>query len=308
MAKDLYAILGVPRDASGDDIKKAYRKLARELHPDRNPDNPQAEERFKEVQGAYAVLNDAEKRGLYDEFGPDGLREGFDARSARNYARWAQGSGGRGGGMPFNFDMGGMGGVNLGGFGNLDDLLSGLFGGGGGRMRPQRPRRGQDMEGQVTISLRQAVDGTELELDGRGKLRVPAGIADGQRLRVGGQGARGHAGRGDLYVKVTVATPSGFVRDGDDLTLDVPVTVPNAVLGGPVELPTPTGGNARLRLPPGAQSGMRLRMRGHGMTTKSGRGDLYARVMVQIPTGDDPDMLEAVEALARFYEAAPVDV
>ena len=307
MSTDLYAILGVPRDADATAVKKAYRTLARDLHPDRNPDDPTAEERFKEVQGAYAVLNDAEKRKLYDEFGPDGLREGFDAGAARNYARWAQGGGGMGGmggGIPFDFG----GGVNLGGFGGLDDLLSGLFGGGGGgvRMRQPRPQKGQDVEARVTISLRQAVDGTEVELDGRGKLKIPAGIFDGQRMRVGGQGGHGPAGRGDLYLEVHVATPPGFVRDDDDLTLDVPVTVPQAVLGASVEVPTPTGSSARLRIPAGTQSGQRLRLRDRGMTRKGGRGHLYARVMVRVPTGDDDALREAVEALERFYEA-PVD-
>ncbi len=307
MAKDLYAILGVPKDATADAIKKAYRRLARELHPDRNPEDPHAEEHFKEVQGAYAVLNDESKRGLYDEFGPDGLREGFDARTARNYAKWAGGGmGGMGGGIPFNFGGGG-GGVNLGGFGNLDDLLSGLFGGGGGRVARRQPRRGQDVEAEVTVSLREAVDGTEVELDGRGKLRIPAGIGDAQRMRVGGQGSHGPAGRGDLYLTVRVATPAGFERDDDDLTLNVPVTVSQAVLGGSVELPTPTGGNARLRIPAGAQSGQRLRLRGHGMTRKGGRGHLYARVMVRVPTGDADALRAAVEALDPFYEGVPVE-
>ncbi len=289
---DLYQILGVARDASPADIKKAYRHLARELHPDRNPDDPRAEERFKEVSGAFAVLSDPEKRQAYDEFGPDGLREGFDPEGARNYQRWAQGFG-RGGGIPF--DVGG----GFGGFGDLDDLLSGLFG--GGRRTAQVRRRGQDLQAETVISLRQAVEGTEVHLQG-GVVKVPAGIASGQRVRVGGRGGHGAAGRGDLYIKVEVATPPGFERDEDDLTLEVPVTVAQAVLGGTLEVPTPTGGNARLRIPVGTQGGQRLRLRGHGMTGKEGRGNLYARVRVRVPVSDDPELRAVVESLEAYYD------
>ncbi len=230
MAKDLYQILGVARDASAEDVKKTYRKLAGDLHPDRNPD-PSAAERFKEVSAAYAVLGDEEKRKTYDEFGPDGLRDGFDAEAARNYQRWAGGMGGMGGmggGMPFDFsNMGGYG-----GFGDLGDLLGSLFGG-GGMPRPQ-VRKGADLEGQAVISVRQAIEGTELGVDG-GKVRVPKGVAEGQRIRLSGRGQQGAAGRGDLYITVKIATPPGFEREGDDLTLDVPLRVSQAIAGGQVE-------------------------------------------------------------------------
>lgn len=304
--KDLYRILGVEREASADDIKKAYRKLARELHPDRNPDDKHAEERFKEVSAAFAVLGDAEKRKAYDEFGPDGLREGFDADAARNYRRWAEQAGGmRGGpgGWTINFGQGaqgGQGGVGgFGGFGDLDDLLGGLFGGG---RRARRPRKGQDAEVLATISLRQAIEGTEIHLpDEGGNLKIPAGITDGQRLRLSGKGGHGPAGRGDLYIRVEIATPPGFAREGDDLEIDVPLRVSQAVLGDRIDIPTPEGTTVTFGVPAGIQSGQRLRLRGKGMPAKSGRGDLYVRAQVQVPRGDAPGLAEAVKALDAFY-------
>ncbi len=298
MAKDLYQILGVARDASAEDVKKTYRKLAGDLHPDRNPD-PSAAERFKEVSAAYAVLGDEEKRKTYDEFGPDGLRDGFDAEAARNYQRWAGGMGGMGGmggGMPFDFsNMGGYG-----GFGDLGDLLGSLFGG-GGMPRPQ-VRKGADLEGQAVISVRQAIEGTELGVDG-GKVRVPKGVAEGQRIRLSGRGQQGAAGRGDLYITVKIATPPGFEREGDDLTLDVPLRVSQAIAGGQVEVPTPEGTTLKLRVPAGSQSGQRMRLRGKGLPKKGGeRGHLYARLMIRVPTSEDPELSEAAESLDRFYD------
>ncbi len=295
MKQDLYAILGVSKDATPEEIKKAYRRLAKSNHPDQTPDDPHAELRFKEISGAFAVLSEPDKRALYDEFGPDGLREGFDADVARNYKRWAGQSGG--GRVPFDFGGGGFG-----GFGDLDDLLSGLFGGGAFGGRRVR-HKGQDLEAEVTISLRQAIEGTEIPLpEEGGKARIPAGVGNGQRLRIPGRGGHGPAGRGDLFVKVHVATPLGFTSDGDDLGIDLPVRVATAVLGGVVELPTPTGGTANLRIPPGSQSGQRIRVKGQGLTHRGGRGHLYARVMVQVPTGDDPELAELVGGLERFYE------
>lgn len=289
MSKDLYQILGVTKGADTAEIKRAYRELAKKLHPDRNPDNPQAEERFKEVSAAFAVLSDDKKRKLYDEFGADGLRQGFDPNAARNYQRWA-----RPGGGGFNFGGGG-----LGGFGDLDDLLGGLFGG-GRRTRPAQ--RGAHAEAEAVISLRQALDGCELSVQG-GTVRIPAGAADGQRIRVRGKGAPGPAGRGDLILTLKISAPPGFVRDGDDLSLDVPVRLKQAVLGDQVEVPTPDGSLIKLKVPAGTQSGKRARVRGRGMPTKTGRGHFYARFMVRAPdASDDPAYLEALDLLDTYYE------
>lgn len=304
--KDLYGILGVDKSASADEIKKAYRTLARKHHPDRNPDDPAAEARFKEISAAHAVLSDADKRKMYDEFGPDGLREGFDPDAARNYQRWAGqfGGGGPGG---FNFDFGGGGaGSGLGGFGDLDELLGGLFGGafgGGARRGGHRMRqRGRDVEGEITVSLRQAIDGAEVHLpDLGGNVRIPKGIGDGQKIRLSGRGQQGAAGAGDLYLTVNIASPPGYTREGDDLAIDVPITVAQAVKGGSVEVPTPEGTTLTIKIPAGSQGGRRMRIREKGVPTRNGRGHMYVRLHIRVPTGDSPELIEAVEALDAFY-------
>jgi len=292
--KDLYAILGVPKTATAAEVKAAYRKLAQQFHPDRNPDNPAAEERFKEVSAAFAVLGDEKKRPLYDEFGPDGLRDGFDPETTRNYQRWAgQGrGGGMGGGVPFDFG-------NLGGFGDLDELLGSMFGG-RGRGRPQQ--KGHDLEGEVTLSLRQAIEGAAVDIEQK-RVRIAPGARDGQRVRVRGQGAAGAAGSGDLILTVRIVDPPGFTRENDDLVLDVPLRVSQAILGGKVEVPTPEGGTITLTVRPGSQSGQRMRVRDRGMPKQEGRGHLYVRLLVQVPTGDDPELAAAATALDRFYGA-----
>ncbi|MEZ4472374.1 MAG: DnaJ C-terminal domain-containing protein [bacterium] len=294
--KDLYSILGVPKTATAAEIKKAYRGLAQQFHPDRNPDNPAAEERFKEVSAAFAVLGDEEKRKRYDEFGPDGLREGFDAEAARNYQRWAgAGRGAQG------FDFSNLGG--LGGFGDLEELLGGLFGGGfGGRGRGPMHARGQNLEGEITLSLRQAVEGDEVSVQGK-RVRIPAGVTDGQRIRLRGQGAAGPAGAGDLVLTVRLADPPGFQREGDDLVLDLPLKVSEAILGTKAEVPTPEGGSLTLTIPAGSQSGRKLRVRGRGLPTRGGRGNLYIRLQIQVPTGDSDALRAAAQALDAFYDA-----
>ncbi|MCA9537313.1 MAG: J domain-containing protein [Myxococcales bacterium] len=307
--KDLYHLLGVSKDASADDIKKAYRQLAKKYHPDRNPDDANAEARFKEINAAHAVLGDEKKRALYDEFGPDGLREGFDADTARNYKKWAgQFGGGRGGGPGgFTFDFGGGGGSGgLGGFGDLEDLLGGLFGfggSGGGRRGHRVATKGRDVEGEITVSLRHALEGEEVAVpDLGGNITVPAGIADGQRIRLKGRGESGAAGHGDLYLTVRIATPPGYVREGDDLTIDLPLTVAQAVRGGRFDVPTPEGTTLNLRVPAGSQSGQKLRVRGKGMPLKGGeRGHLFVRLMVRVPEGDDEELLRLVDALEQYY-------
>jgi curved DNA-binding protein len=304
---DLYAVLGVSRDAPQDEIKKAYRQLAKKFHPDRNPGDKAAEDKFKEVNAAFAVLGDEKKRKTYDEFGIDGLREGFDPEAARNWQRWASRGGSAGGGRPggvrFEFGGGGPGGggFDFGGFGDLEELLGGLFGG-GRRAGGQRAHKGRDVERNVTLSVRDALNGAELHLSDGTKVNVPAGVADGQKVRVRGKGTEGPAGSGDLLLKVHVAPPPGFQRDGDDLTLDLPLTVRQALAGDTVPVPTPEGTTLQLKVPARTTSGQRLRLRGKGMPVKGGgRGDLYARVMVQIPQTSDPRAIELAEELDKLY-------
>lgn len=291
MAEDFYKILGVSRSATTDEIKKSYRKLAQQLHPDKNPDNPKAEEQFKEVNAAWAVLGDEKKRKLYDEFGIDGLREGFNADAARAYGRG-----------PGGFNFGGGGFEGFGGFGDLDDLLGGLFGGMGGRGKQRVPIKPRDFETETEITFQQALEGCEIQVQG-GRVKIPKGVGQGQRLRVPGRGeVKGNA-KGDLIIEVHIAIPKGFELEGEaDLITDVPLTISQAVLGGEVPVRTPEGTSLKLRVPKGMQSGQKLRARGKGALTKNGtRGDLYVRAMIQVPKSDDPELVTLVQNLDRFY-------
>lgn len=283
MPNDLYQELGVSRQASQEDIRKAYRKLAAQLHPDRNKDNPQAEERFKRVSAAYHALSDPEKRKLYDRFGEVGLREGFHPGAA----------GGFGGGAGFE-DL--WGSARSGGIG---DLFGDLFGGGGRR----RPRRSPDMESEVTVEFVSAVKGAELELSiaeaTTVKVRIPAGAKDGDKLRVKGAGGSAPGmPAGDLILVVRVKPHPHFTRDGLDLTLEVPVSVAEAYRGTKIEVPTPTGG-VQLKIPPKTQSGQLVRLRGKGVTRGQQTGDLYVRFLIKLPTEDSPELDAAVETLSQ---------
>ena len=310
--KDLYGVLGVPRTANGDDIKKAYRKLAKQYHPDHNSGDKGAEERFKEISAAFTVLSDPSRRRRYDEFGIDGLREGFDSSGARHYRQWAN-QNAPGGGPGFTFDgsfadlfggggggRGGRGGgAQFGGFGDLEDILGGLFGG----TRQAPPKRGRNVERTVTISARNALEGCEVRVPGVDKrVRVPPGVGAGQRIRVPNTGQPGATGAGHLLLVVEIATPPGFTQNGNDLEIDVPLTIKQAMMGDAVEVPTPEGRTVQLKIPPGSQSGQRMRLRGKGMPAKGGqRGDLFVRLLVRIPTTDDPRALDLAEKLDEFY-------
>lgn len=295
MADDFYAVLGVARDADADTIKKAYRKLARDLHPDKNPGNTSAETRFKNVNRAYEALGDANKRKLYDEFGEDALREGFDAEKARAYKQW-QGraaSGGGGGGF------GGFGGG--GGTVNLEDLFGGQVPGGNvyggdpfsdlfGRQRRRGPMKGQDLEQEITVDFDSAVRGTQLQMRKPGDsqpttVRIPPGADEGSRVRIPGQGGASPNGgpNGDLILVIHVEPHALFERKGDDLYLDVPIAVSEAIKGARVKVPT-FDGPVAVKVPPGTQSGTKLRVRGKGIA-KKGRepGDLYVRFMIHVP-------------------------
>jgi curved DNA-binding protein len=312
--RDLYEILGVPRTATPDEIKKAYRRLAKQHHPDVNPGNKAAEERFKEVTAAFEVLSDDKRRKLYDEFGADALRTGFDEKRAEEVRRWKR-QGAPPGGMPFDF--GDFSTVDVGQYGAFDfgsifgDLFRGGRGGRGARVRRGPvPTAGADAQAELEITLRDAVLGAERDVRVDGKtlrVRIPAGVDDGAQIRLAGQGGPGTRGgpAGDLFLSVRLREHPHVRREGKDLVVDLPVTVPEAVEGAEVRLPTFEGPVA-LRVPKGASSGMRLRLRGKGLPDLHGgpRGDLYAVVQLVLPRESEA-LRKAARALDPLYEGDP---
>jgi curved DNA-binding protein len=317
MARDLYAVLGVPKNASADEIKKTYRKLAGKLHPDKNPGNKGAEAQFKEINHANDVLGDPKKRALYDEFGEDALREGFDAERMRQYKAWggqARGAGGaRGPGGPgvgFNIDEflrnNGSGAGGAVDFGGASDLFGDLF---SNKRRRRGPTRGSDQESAITIDFASAVKGGTFTLrvgDSAEPItvRIPPGADEGSRLRIAGQGAPGAEGgaRGDLLVVIHVEPHAFFRREGTDLHLDLPLTAGEAYAGAKVKVPTPEG-SVSLKVPAHAQSGQVMRLKGKGVTKKRGgetvAGDLYVHFQVHLPTDESDDVRQAIEVLEK---------
>jgi DnaJ-class molecular chaperone len=308
--KDLYGLLGVARDADDETIRKAYRQLARRFHPDVNPGDAAAEERFKAISQAYAVLSDPERRRNYDEFGEVSLEGGFDAERARQ-AREAFGRhfGGAGFGAPP--------GAEEFQFGDLQDLFSDLFARRGWGDAP-RQRHGADLEAELELDFVDAARGGERRLqflrpgpDGRPvqdtvNVRIPPGVADGGRIRIRGTGGPGIGGGppGDLYARIRVRPHRFFRREGRDLYLDVPVTVSEATLGAKVQVPT-LEGRVTLSVPPGTDSGARLRLRGKGVPHPSGGapGDLYVVVQIRVPRDLPPAEAAKLEDLAPFEPA-----
>lgn len=304
--KDFYKSLGITSDASDTDIKKAYRKLAKDLHPDKNPGNATAEQRFKEVSEAYAILSDAEQRKEYDAV----------RAMSRGGARFTAGSGPSGGFSDdvfsgfFSRQSGrGAGGAGYGGASNVsvDDLLSGLFTNGGGASgfggSGYGAQTGRDVEASTSLTFRQAVEGDTVTLrreDGSTvTTRVPAGVRDGQKIRLRGKGNPGPGGNGDLILEVSVEPHPLFGRDGDNLTVTVPVTFAEAALGSQVSVPTFDGAAVTVKLPAGTPSGRTLRVKGKGVRRKDGTsGDLLVQVSVAVPQKLDDAAREAVEALA----------
>jgi molecular chaperone DnaJ len=344
--KNLYEVLGVPKNAPADEIKKAYRKLAREYHPDKNPGDAQAEERFKEVQAAYDVLSDAEKRKQYDTFGANGARAGAGPQ-----------------GFNFDFDLG-----------DLGDIFGGLFGGGGRTQARDRGTRGADVEATVNLSFDDSLKGVSVqvpveldvacsqcngsgarpgtapricpECNGRGvraedqgffalsqpcprcrgngtviedpcpqcrglgrerrtkryTVKIPAGAKDGTRIRLKGKGeaGRGGAPAGDLFVVTRVADSPIYQRRGSDLLVEVPVSYANAALGTTVEVPTPEG-TVSLKVPAGSEDGKLLRIRGRGAPKLSGggKGDVLARLKIQVPKRLNKRQRELLEELRK---------
>ncbi|WP_158370679.1 DnaJ C-terminal domain-containing protein [Cellulosimicrobium cellulans] len=311
LEKDFYAVLGVAKDADAATIKKAYRKLARTMHPDHNPGDAAAEARFKEVGEAYAVLSDPEQRQQYDQL-----------RAMAGGARFRAGAGGPGGagganggfedlfggvfgggagGTRVRFPQGaGTGGASAGG-GGFEDLLGGLFGGGGGFGQGRTARRGADLAAVTTLPFRQAVEGSTVALGVEGrtvKARIPAGVRDGQKIRLRGKGRPGENGAppGDLEVTVRVTPHPVFALDGNNLRVTLPVAFDEAALGAEVPVPTLDGGQVRLKIPAGTPSGRTLRVKSRGVTTTSGTGDLLVTVQVVVPQRLSAAAKEAVQA------------
>jgi curved DNA-binding protein len=302
MSEDFYTVLGVARSASADEIKKVYRSLARKLHPDKNPGNKEAEEKFKRVSYAYEVLSDPDKRKLYDEFGEVGLREGFDPEEQRRYRAWQSAGAGRGGAR-------GGEGVE---FVDLEDLLGGrglegLFG--GLRGARAQPARGADLHSELALGFAEAIRGGERELtfsSGREaprtiKVRFPPGARDGEKIRLRGQGQPGRAGEaGDLVLTLRVAPHPHFRRERDDLHLDLPVTLAEAYRGARIRVPTPEG-DVTLSIPAGTQPGGQLRLKGKGVRRGGEVGDLYVHVFPHLPPDGEGSVTESLEALEPLY-------
>ncbi|MGW9414611.1 DnaJ C-terminal domain-containing protein [Arthrobacter cupressi] len=294
--KDFYAILGVAKDASDADIKKAYRKLARQYHPDTNAGDAAAEKKFKDISEAYSVLSVPEDRQQYD------------AIRAMGGARFAPGAGGRGGPANGGFEdlFGGLfgGARQPAGAGNIPPEFADLFGGGfGGQTGFQRaPQKGSDRTATTSISFKGSIQGTTVSLrESNGNVidvKIPAGIKDGQKVRQRGKGNPGPAGNGDLIITVSVKPHDFFTRDGDNIRVHVPVTFPEAALGGEIEVPTLDGNHVKLRVPAGTNSGRTLRVKGRGVHTSKGEGDLLVTVDVVVPQNLPKDAEEAVKAFA----------
>jgi molecular chaperone DnaJ len=297
MEKDYYADLGVSKDTSDKEIKKAFRKLARTFHPDNNPDDAAAEARFKEINEAYETLSDTEERKEYDHVREMGYFVGGPGGN-QEYVRVEDLFGGGGAGQPFGGTAGGS---------SIDDLLGGLFGGGRGRQpRAPQPMRGRDIDGDLSLTFHEALSGVtkDVHIQGRAiKVKVPMGISDGTRIRLKGRGGPGQAGgpTGDAYVTVHVAEHPIFKRkDKRDLEIEVPITFGEAALGAVVEVPT-LDGSTKIRITPGTPSGKTLRVKGKGVETAHGHGDLYVTVDITVPAAlsdEERTLLEEFAAMS----------
>ncbi len=300
--KDFYGVLGVEKSVSQADLKKAYRKLARQYHPDSNPGDAAAETRFKEISEAYTVLSDEQQRAEYDQI-----------RAMGSGARFTAGGAGQQGGFEDVFGglFGGGGGTRTRtrttGGGGFEDILGGLFGGGAGARGPAGfgvPLQGREVTATTTVDFLTATQGDTVTLSGgSGKpitVRVPAGVVDGQKLRLRGKGEPSPDGGapGDLVLTVKVTKHPVFDRDGLNLKVNVPVSFAEAALGATIEVPTLGGDPVRLKVAPGTSSGRVLRVKGRGVTTPKGTGDLLARVEVAVPSHLSGAQKEALEAFS----------
>lgn len=302
---DLYQVLGVSREASADEIRKAYKRLSKKYHPDSNPNDKSAAEKFKEVQEAYAVLSDTEKREQYDRYGA-----AFGGAGSRGQPfQWPPGGGAQGRQGPI--DLGDLFGGQI----DLGDLFGGAggFGGGGragrGTRAAQRAHAGDDVSLEIEIPFTVAAEGgqhsVQLRRDAnveRLNVRIPAGVENGSTIRLAGQGESGTGGgpSGDLLLKVTVSPHPYFRREGNDLLVDLPITPWEAVLGAKIEVPTLNEGNVTLTIPPGTSSGTKLRLRGKGVPdakTKQ-RGDQFVQIKIVVPPKPDDETKALYQQIA----------
>jgi molecular chaperone DnaJ len=300
--KSYYDILGVKKDAKDDDIKKAYRALAKKYHPDKNKGNKDAENRFKEISEAYAVLSDPEKRSQYDRMGQEAFSGGFGGGGnpfggGFDFSQFTEQFGGgraRGGGARRTRTGGGGGGG-----GGFTDIFSDLFGGGGAPFQEQAP---QTMQAELSIDFRDAILGATMDLTVNGsriKVKIPEGLRDGQKIRLR------RKDQPDLEVTVHVRPHPFFERRGDDIHVELPITVGEAIKGAEIDVPT-IHGPVRARIPAGTQGGQAFRLTGKGVKKKGGAyGDHYYKVQIQLPRNVSPDQLAAVDTLATAYEERP---
>ena len=307
LQKDFYKVLGVSKDADEATIKKAYRKLARTWHPDQNKGNPEAEERFKEIGEAYTVLSNPEQRQQYDAIramGAGGFRGGAGGSGAAgvNFEDiFGAFGGGNGGNVRFSTSGGGAGIY-------LDDILGAFGGFGGGSSRgsspyQQAPQKGEDLHASTRITLKQSLSGVNIKLAVSGKpmtVKVPKGIKDGQSVRLRGKGKASINGgsAGDLIVTIHVEEDPVYSREGNDLRMTLPVTFAEATLGANVELPLIDGSTVTVKVPAGSDSGRTLRLKGRGVATKKGTGDLLATISVVVPKDLTPEQLDSIKSLA----------
>lgn len=302
MGQDYYQRLGVSRGASADEVKKAYRKMAKQYHPDHNPGDKGAEDKFKGLNEAFEVLSDPKKRRMYDEFGDEAAKLGWDEKKAEQFRAYKSGGfTGSSGGGGFPPDMGGAG-------VDFEEILSQMFGAQGRGGRRAGPRAGGDMNAELEVSLADAVLGSEKSVSIHGKrlsVKIPAGVETGSRIRLTGQGEPGDRGGppGDLFIDVVVHEHPLVRREGQDLFLELPVTIGEAALGAEVKVPV-FGGSGTVTLKPGTQSGTKLRLRGKGVPALRGgsAGDLYLVVMVKLPEKLDEAAKKAVHTLDKHYD------
>jgi molecular chaperone DnaJ len=374
MAKDFYKTLGVGKKATAEEIKKAYRKLARKWHPDINPGNKEAEDKFKDISEAYDVLGDEKKRSLYDEFGEEGVRSGFDAEKARQYKQWQK--------SEQHARAGGGGWQDFGQYQSYEDVFGDIFGFSGGPSAGRggpfggatQASKGRDIEYDMTIDLLSALRGTKTDLSmqkmvkcdacagsgtdpnasittcstcggsgqvnvaqgpmrftrvcpdckGNGKrgtpcsrcrgqgmvsgterisITIPKGVKDGTKVRLAGKGEPGmNNGNGDLYLVVHIEPHPLLRREGDNLYMDLPITVGEAMAGTTVTVPT-IDGNVNLKIPPKSQSGQQLKLKGKGaVNTKTKKaGDLFVKLIVKVPQTDDKEVIEAAKKMDSLY-------
>jgi curved DNA-binding protein len=315
MAEDYYQILGIAKKASADEIKKAYRKLALKWHPDKNPNNKAAEERFKKISEAYAVLSDAEKRKQYDNFGSaDQFRQQYSQEDIFRGVDLDEilrsfGFGGARGGGRTTFRTGRRGGAN---FRDYEDPFAGIFGGmGAGQQQyTQMAEKGQDVEYNLSISLVESVLGADkklsLQIEDRIEeinVKIPAGISTGKKLRLPGKGLAGDNGapNGDLYLNINVLPHPIFARDGNDLYIEKTIKFTQAALGTVIDVPTLDGVTKRLKISPGTQNNTKIRMKGFGIPGLKGaaRGDQYVKINVEVPKKLSEQQQKLIKQLAE---------